>query len=292
MLLTLVFGLTACSKATEKAVAPDPPAKTAQAPSGAALSTGGDLGYGDDARLFDSAAAALVEILKTKPRVLGLGEFHNLESSAAVRSALSRFNDELLDVIAPQTSHLVLETWSVDPTCGKQAAQVTRSIASVIERPKNTENEMLRLMRKAKAFGISGHVLQFDCDEYTTLLGKEGLDVEALLTMVSAKLGESAARAAKESTPGTLIVVYGGATHNNLSPYKGLESWSYAPALAQLIDGFVEIDLYVPELVADDPVLTQEAWYPLLAQARSDKVILIRREPGSYILLLRKGLAP
>lgn len=293
LLLTLVFGLNSCSKATEAPSTIEEPAPV-PVPIGeidAAATGGGDLGYGDDARLFDSAAAAVAEILEDKPRIIGFGEFHKLSSSAPVRSALRRFADEIFDVVGPGSAHLVLETWRIDPSCGKQAQEVTRKVEKAIERPKETENEMQILMRKAQAFGTAGHVLQFSCKEYGALLKDDGLDTEALLTSVSAKLGDSATRALAETPADKMVAIYGGATHNDLFPYAGLEAWSYAPALAEAVAGYVEIDLYVPELVEGDALLAQEAWYPLLAQAREDKVILIRRDPRSYILIMRKAVA-
>ena len=54
----------------------------------------------------------------------------------------------------------------------------------------------------------------------------------------------------------------------------------------------MEVDLYVPELIEGDTVLSNEAWYPLLKEAREDEVILIRRDLRSYILILRKAYAP
>ncbi len=295
LLLLLLFGSYGCSKRGEGDSAERAPAATEKAElatqDDAAPAAGGDLGYGEDARLFDSAADAVAEIVKSHPRVLGFGEFHKLNGSAPVRSALQRFASEIFDVVGPHSAHLVLETWSVDPSCGKKGKEVTRTVEKAIERPPETENEMQMLLRKAQSFGTASHVLAFSCEEYAALLGKDGLDTDALLTSVSAKLGQSASAALAHTAQDKMVLVYGGATHNNLFPYQGLEAWSYAPELAAREPGYVEIDLYVPELVEGDKLLQGEAWYPLLREARADKVILIRRDPKSYILLMRKGLA-
>jgi hypothetical protein len=257
---------------------------------------GGDLGYGDEARLFDSPAAAMKVILESKPKIIGFGEFHKLESSAAVQSALRRFADDIIDVVGPQSGHLVLETWSVDPRCGAQGEAVTKKVEATIQRPKENENEMQTLMRKAQEHDIRGYVLQFSCEEYAALLGKGkakgALDTEKLLETVSKKLGEQGLAASRAATEDELVLLYGGATHNDLFPYPGLEAWSYAQELVKESGkSFVEVDLYVPELVVGDKLLSQEAWYPLLKEARSDQVILIRRDPTSYILLMRKDYA-
>ncbi|MBL4636111.1 MAG: hypothetical protein JKY56_19785 [Kofleriaceae bacterium] len=256
----------------------------------------GDLGYGDDARLFANASLAIAHIIKSHPqgvpRVLGFGEFHKLKSSAPVRSALRQFAGGMIDLIGPATSDLVLESWTIDPHCGRTADVVKKQVEKTIERPPETENEMAVLVRKIKALGIRGHALEFQCDEYKRLLVDGKLDHAKVLTAVSSKLGTSAKGLLDSADKSKMIVIYGGATHNNISPYEGLESWSYAPEIAKITNnGFIEIDLYVPELVEGDELLETEAWYPLLKEARKDQVILIRRESHSYILLLRKGFA-
>ena len=109
---------------------------------------------------------------------------------------------------------------------------------------------------------------------------------------MSDKLEEQTRQALKGSAPDKMVLVYGGATHNDLFPYQGIEHWSYGPAIAKATnDAYLEIDLYVPEFVENDAVLQKEAWYPLLKEARTDQVILVRRDPASFILILRKNLA-
>lgn len=301
-LCALATLLGSCAdKDKDTAVASEPPASApseeaapASAPDSAQVKTeGGDLGYGEDARLFDSPAEAMKVILKSKPEIIGFGEFHKLESSAPVHSALRRFADEIIDVVGPHSGHLVLETWSVDPSCGAKGKAVTKKVEETIERPKENEGEMQTLMRKAQEHGIRGHVLQFSCDEYAALLGKDkkapGLDTEKLLETVSKKLGAQGLLASKSNPEDKLVLLYGGATHNDLFPYPGLEAWSYAQDLAKESGAsFMEVDLYVPELIEGDRLLSQEAWYPLLKEARPNQVILIRRDPTSHILLMRK----
>jgi hypothetical protein len=259
-----------------------------------------DLGYGDDVKLFASPAGAMKSIMTVEPQIIGFGEYHKLVSSAKVQSALRRFADEMLDVVGPQTAHLVLETWSVDPSCGAKGKAVTKQVEATIQRPKEVENEMQTLMRKSQEYGIRGHVLKFTCKEYGALLnknknapgGKGALNAEKLLETVSMKLGEAGLLAWKANKSDKMVLLYGGATHNNLFPYPGLEAWSYAQALAEQSEAsFVEVDLYVPELVEGDKLLSQEAWYPLLKEARKDQVILIRRDVSSYILVMRKDYA-
>ena len=299
--LALVLSAAACSRDAAKPPQPSEaeaaskvePAKSP--PEAATETTGGDLGYGDDARIFATPGEAITTLLgevadSVKPRVIGFGEYHKLTNSAAVHSALRRFAEEIFDAIANDSAHLVLETWQVDPSCGKQAQEVRKQVEKAIERPPETESEMAVLLRKMQRAGTAPHVLHFACEEYKALLSETGLDTEQLLTQISKKLEEETRKALALGPNNKLVLVYGGATHNNLFPYAGLEHWSFAKALADATNqAYIEIDLYVPELVSGDPLLSQEAWYPLLAEARGDRVILIRRDPASYILILRKS---
>ncbi len=297
----LACSLTACSRdqkepqQSSEISKSEPESEPKAEPEASTETTGGDLGYGNDARLFATPAEAIAAALdefpnSVKPRVIGFGEYHKLTSSAAVHSALRRFADDMFDSLASKSAHLILETWQVDPSCGKQAQEVRKQVEKTIERPPETESEMTTLLRKMQKANVAPHILQFSCDEYKTLLDDEGLNTENLLTLISRKLEEQTRKALALGPENKLVLVYGGATHNNLFPYADLDKWSFAKALVDATNhAYIEIDLYVPELVAGDPLLSQEAWYPLLAEARNDQVILVRRDPASYILILRKG---
>jgi hypothetical protein len=85
------------------------------------------------------------------------------------------------------------------------------------------------------------------------------------------------------------VVVYGGSLHNDRQPLRG---WRPTARRAgrRAGDGYVELDLYVPELVESDELLKTEPWFPLLARA-TGKVVLVERSPRSYILLLPRTAA-
>jgi len=52
---------------------------------------------------------------------------------------------------------------------------------------------------------------------------------------------------------------------------------------------FVEVDLYLPELIDGQALYEAEPWYPLLAQAPPDKVLLIERAPHSWLAILPRS---
>ena len=76
--------------------------------------------------------------------------------------------------------------------------------------------------------------------------------------------------------------------HNDLPPRAGLEANSYGPALReQAGQAYVELDLYVPELVLGQEASIQEPWYPLAERAVGpDRALLHTRGPRSFVLLL------
>lgn len=250
-------------------------------------------------RLFASAGDAVEAILsETRPRVVGFGEYHEL-TGATMRSAMSRFHAGVVPALASRTSDLVLEFWARD-ACGEKSAAVNRNVARMTERPASTGNEVIDLLTESKKRGVTNHVLRLGCADYDSILDPAGeVDYEKLLVLVTRKLYEQTdvvltARAGpRRPPPGRdLVLVYGGALHNNLRPPDGTADLSYAPDLAARTGGaFVEVDLVVPEYVADNQLARAEAWYPMIAaHASPDRVVLVPRGPRSYVLILRKGL--
>lgn len=256
-------------------------------------------------RVFPGAAAALAEVLADDPRVIGFGEYHQTTATLHVPSALHRFTGEMLDVLGASVSDLIVETWVEDGACGKQEQQVGADVRETTERPPETGNEVLALAERARGQGIQPHALKLDCADYATLIGDGGdVDYEQLLALITRELRATTARVLahrdqQRAHPGDAgmpgarrrIAVYGGSLHNDIYPHEALAMYSYAADIQQRTEGrYVEVDLYVPELIEGNELLAKEPWYPLLArQAGPDRVILIERGPGSYILILPRS---
>jgi len=252
------------------------------------------------ARTFATAAEAVQAVLdQTHPRVVGFGEQHELRG-ATVQSALTRFDRDIAPALIPHLSDLIVEIWARD-ACGDKSAAVNHNVQQMTQRPATTENEVVKLMTMTKEGGVQNHVIHLSCADYDSILdGKGEVDYEKLLLLVTDRLfqvanGVLTARDAKgPPAPGrTLIALYGGALHNNLYPYQSTADLTYAPRLSKRAgDHYVEIDLYVPELIENDQLLRSEDWYPVFQKQQStERVALIQRGPRSYILILRKGLA-
>ncbi|HVY40901.1 MAG TPA: hypothetical protein VHM31_23340 [Polyangia bacterium] len=249
------------------------------------------------AETFASPAAAVAAALGEgdSGQVVAFGELHQTAGTARVRSTLARFTAEILPAIAPRAAHLIVETWVSRGTCGATEKRVTEDVARTTERPAQTENEIVRLLRRAKELGVAPHVLDVDCHEYETVAAGGQLDYDRLLKLTRAHLQRAIEQGLALPRPAgrPMVLVYGGALHNDLAPAPALAAYSFGPAIDALTGGaYSEVDLYVPELVDALPALRAEPWFPVwkaAAAANGKAVILIRRQPRSAVLLFPRG---
>jgi hypothetical protein len=242
------------------------------------------------AEKFDSPAGAVRAFLDHTTGVVAFGELHQTKTTAGVRSSIARFTDEILPVIAPRASHLIVETWISTGRCGETEKKVTADVGRTTERPAETENEIVRLLRRAKAMGIAPHVLDVDCHEYQALMGGDGaVDYDRLLTLTGQHLGRAIEQALALPRPADrpLVLVYGGALHNDLAPNPELAKYSFGPAIDALTHGdYREVDLFVPELVDTMPALRGERWYAAWRPVRGRAgATLVRRQARSAVVL-------
>jgi len=241
-----------------------------------------------------SAQAAVATLLPDPGGVIAFGELHQTRATANVRSSLSRFTDEILPAVAPHASHLIVETWITRGTCGEEEKHVTEEVARTTERPVETESEIMKLLRRAKELGVAPHVLDVGCDEYKVLAGSSGaVDYDKLLTITNQHLQRAIGQGLLlPRAPGRpLIVVYGGALHNDLFPDPTLAKYTFGRAVHAATRGaYREIDLYVPEMVDSTPTLKTEPWYRAWQKAGAGASdVIIQRNPRSSIVVFRRG---
>jgi hypothetical protein len=240
-----------------------------------------------------SAAAALTTRLADATGVVAFGEVHQDEATKGALSALARFADDILPALAPRASHLIVETWMTTGECGKAETRVTEDIARTTERPKETESEIVRLLRHAKESGVVPHVLAVTCKEYASLTGGKGrgkgVDYDRLLRLTERHL-EAAIRQALllPRTPGRpLVLVYGGALHNDLYPQRALAPYAFGPQIFALVRGdYREVDLYVPELIERLDAMKAEPWHGAWrGYAHEGDTVMIPRSARSTIVV-------
>lgn len=184
------------------------PAKAATAPTAPTPAT-------LDLSLHSTPADALSAVLaraekETGLRVVAFGEYHQTNATAkkgAPVSSLRRFSGELFGVLSPRASDIVLETWITDGNCGKQETTAVAKVEKTTERPQNTENELVTLVKQAKSVGVQPHILRLTCDDYKGILADDGqVDFERLLGLLTRLLhkkisGIAAARSRPPAVP-------------------------------------------------------------------------------------------
>jgi hypothetical protein len=236
-------------------------------------------------REVSSTAAAISMILAENPdpRVYAIGEYHQSRTAISATSPLARFSRDIIGMLEPHAHHLIVEAW-LDAACWS-SGQLSHDVAAATGRPASTAMEMMRLVTSRKARGLVTHGLPMTCIEHDAMIDASGrVDFLLLLEVITDKLAETT-RLVLETD--RAVIVYGGALHNDLYPHWPLEELSYAKPLARELGGHVlEIDLVVPEVVAPMPLIRTEDWFPLLTRAAPNRVIVWRRGPASYVVIL------
>lgn len=244
-------------------------------------------------RAYPDLGAALVATIPADARVVGFGELHARTDRAAVTSSLASFT-RALPAIADKLSDLVIETWLVDPNCGKAAVQATAKVETTMKRPEATKSEIAQLADAARAAHIQPHAMTLTCSDYAAITPADhDVDPVVMLTLTTRELTRIATSAVlhrdKEPSHRPWIAVYGGALHNDRFPDKAVAEWSYAAEVDRVTGGhFVEIDVIVPELAEADPLLHSQPWLPLARAPRdpANPVIVWTRGERSFVVLL------
>src|SRR6185436_20013401 len=238
------------------------------------------------ARPIPSVKGAIEELLSRKPRVVAFGEFHQSTATLKVPSSLKRFEDELFEVVAPRASDLVVETWVTEGKCGKTEKAVMKDVQKTTQRPVQTEDEVVTLLKRAKGAGVQPHILKVSCKEYDALLRLPSEKLEAGVREVLGKPGAGADPRA--------IVVYGGALHNDLAPGEGLSSYAFGESVSRTVGGkYLEIDLFVPEYIEKQASLRKEPWFRAYQRvARSGQAVMIERSLASYVFVFPRAQRP
>ena len=119
-----------------------------------------------------------------------------------------------------------------------------------------------------------------------------GSIIEASLATIARLSRAQAARlvdrdALSDADSGKIVVLYGGALHNDLSPSPEAARWSYAPELDAHVHGrFAAIDLVVPEFIGLDETWARLPWWPHYDRTRlGRKATLFRTGPQSFVLV-------
>ena len=264
---------------------------------------------------YRSARRAFQRVLARRPLVLGIGEYHEKKDGPCVASSLRHFIDSLFPLVRRSLSDLVLETWITSGKCGDSEQTVVEDVEKTTKRPQATENEIMFLMRRAKQSQVKTHILEMSCEDYRTLTSKQDVDYAKFLTMTRRQLEAKAlavlavrrdpvkravddsmiamAQGSRRAGKRDLIIIYGGALHNDIQPDREHQPYAYGPVLARKTQGrYVELDLFVPEYIErDQTLLARQPWFKSFRkQKRTRKSLLVRRSKNSYVLVLPHGV--
>jgi hypothetical protein len=229
-------------------------------------------------------------VLTERPRVLAIGEAHAQSDGVArpPRSTTLRFMDELLPRLAPRASDLVIELWLANGQCGQVEHKVQQQQAAVTA-PQATSNqsEFVELGHRAKALSIQPQALVPTCEQYQVIAGAGPSDIEAMLTMLKSVTARDVEALHARRPPERLIVAYGGAMHNDLTPRVGREDFSFGPELQKLTgDRYVELDLIAPEQIKDTEAWRGLPWYPHYSREKAGRdAVLLSWAPHAYALI-------
>jgi len=303
----LFLALTACSAKAPAPSAPPPPspppaqanASATPAPEPAKAEQPAPAGRpcgALDCLAFDTPEQAFAHVLQQKPRVLAIGEAHAQQRDPKVHSATRRFGESLLPKLKGQATDIVIELMIGSGRCGKEREQaVAERQKPVTEaQAKPNQNEFVTLGHAAKSLGIQPHPLQPACADYQAVLDAGENDIARLLQLIA----DTTARAIENllDAPGAddskLLLTYGGARHNDVTPRPQMEAWSFGPRLSQRTKGrYVELDLIVPEFIKDNEAWRALPWYEHYdAQRFAKETLLFHPEPASYVLIFPRTL--
>jgi len=249
--------------------------------------------------LFNNLEDAINHIIdKRAPKIIGFGEIHSEHSNLypAVKPTIERLQDALVDIKRGETHLIVEKSMRLSEICFSELSQAAR-LDAWLNRPLSKLNSWFATLKVARAAGYQPHVLDFTCDDLEIRLGyKEGPDWPSFITSYAIRKVLQIENS--RETEG-LTMYYGGAVHNNFYPTAIHPEWSIAKTLSDKSGaGFVEIDLFVPELLNEDrhlPSILSDnmGWYYTHSEKNKeapDKIFLFERSENSYILVLKSGI--
>jgi hypothetical protein len=245
---------------------------------------------------YDSPADAFREVIAGDPLVLGVGEVH-APRGASVPSAATRFAGALLPTLAGRASDLLVELMMPPAGCTDAAAAVRAQQRVVTSHQAEADqDEYLQMGDRARALGIVPDMLRPSCSDIDRMRGDHGDSVGAALETIARLTVAQAERlvardATSDADAGKIVVVYGGALHNDLAPAPDKVRWSYAPELDAYTRGrFVAVDLVVPEFIGDDRTWRALPWRAAYDPGRlGDKTTLFRIGDRSFVLVFARS---
>ena len=293
--VVLSLSLSACAAAPPPA-APPAPATSAPAVSASAAPTTDPPAAGRpcgalECRLFDTPEGAFLAVLADKPKVLGVGEAHAQKGMEGIDSAAKRFTQSLLPLLKGRASDLVVELMLPPKGC-KPAEQKVRTAQKEVTKHQAASNqsEYVTMGDAARKVGVIPDALRPTCDDLDAAAKAGDLAIPRMLETIARLAGHKARElVARNDKLGQdrVVVLYGGALHNDASPKPERASWSFGPDLARATgDRYVELDVFVPESIQDTDAWKSLPWFPHYDRAaHAGATALFKTGPSSWALI-------
>jgi hypothetical protein len=308
-LCALALALGACTAGpplvdgASSAPRPPPPVSAAPSASAPAAPTGsaaaparegrpcGALGC----RLFDTPEDALAAVLAAKPLVLGIGEAHAQKGMEGIDSAARRFTERFLPALRERASDLVVELMLPPKGC-KPAEQEVRTKQKEVtaHQAESNQSEYVTMGDAARKLGVVPDALRPSCADLEAVAragdGSIPTMLETIARLAGGKARELLARNRKLGVE-KMVVLYGGALHNDVTPRPERASWSFGPDLTQATGGrYVELDVFVPEAIQDTDSWKAMPWYPHYDRAaHGGATALFQTGPASFVLIFPRS---
>jgi hypothetical protein len=248
-----------------------------------------------DCRRFATAARAFHYLLQKEPLVVGIGEAHAPPELGHIRGSARRFGEELLPTLEGRASHLIVELLSPNSDCQETTREVREAHKPVTQsQSRNNQDDYVALGHRAKALHIEPFVLTPSCDEYRAITSAGDDAIAQTLTTI-ATITSRMLRAAlvKNQAAGQarVVLAYGGALHNDVTPQSSRAAWSYGPELSAFTGGrYLELDLIVREFIKDNDVWRALPWYEhFKPELYPDASVVMRWGPQSYVLFFPRS---
>jgi hypothetical protein len=249
-----------------------------------------------ECRLFDAPEDAFAVVLASKPLALGMGEAHAQKGMEGVDSSAKRFTEKLLPALRGRASDLVVELMLPPKGCAKPAAekQVRAEQREVTKhQAEGNQNEYLAMNEAARKVSIVPDALRPSCADLEAAAKAGDGAVPKMLETIARLAGEKGAElVAKNQKAGAdkVVVLYGGALHNDAEPRPERAAWSFGPALQKATAGrYADLDLFVPESIQDTESWKAMPWYPHYDRAaHGGATVLFKTGPASWVMIFPK----
>lgn len=297
--VTLLLALSACASDPPPAAPPAPSPSVAASnsapPATAPLPAIPGKPCGAlECRQFESAEEALRVVLAEKPLVLGIGEAHAQKGMEGIDSAAKRFTERFLPLLKGGASDLVVELMLPPKGCKPAEKQVREKQKEVTQhQAQSNQSEYVTMGDAARKLGIIPDALRPSCDDLDRAAqagdGAIAVMLENIARLAGEKAKELLARNAKLGAE-KMVILYGGALHNDASPKAERAAWSFGPEMARATkDRYVELDVFVPESIQDTESWKAMAWVPHYDKAaHAGSTVLFKTGPRSWVLVFAR----